>query len=85
LYTGNYKTLVADDSLGIFGFERSNSEDVVIALFNSGNTAYRFEYKMPEIQAMYTVPGNMKIQSPGGNLVTTVEPKSFLILRTSGY
>jgi glycosidase len=85
LHTGNYKTLVADDSLGVFGFERSNSEDVVIALFNSGNTAYRFEYKLSEIQAMYTVPGNMKIQSPGGNLVTTVEPKSFLILRTSGY
>lgn len=85
LHTGNYKTVVADDSAGVFGFERSNSEDVIIALFNSGETAYRFEYKLPKIQALYSVPGNKKIQSPGGNLVTTVEPKSFLILRTLGY
>jgi glycosidase len=85
LHTGKYKTLVADDNKGVFGFERSNSDDVVIALFNSGNEPYRFEYKLPKIEAMYSVPWNMKIPSPGGNLVTTVEPGSFLILRTIGY
>lgn len=85
LHSGSYKTLVADDAQGVFGFERSNSDDVVIALFNSGNKPYRYEYKLPSIEALYTVPGNKKIQSPGGYLVTTVEPGSFLILRTLGY
>lgn len=85
LHSGKYKTLITDDEKGIFGFERSNSEDLVIALFNSGNQAYRFEYKLPKIEAFYSVPGNMKIPSPGGNLVTTVEPGEFLILRTLGY
>lgn len=85
LHSGKYKTLITDDEKGIFGFERSNSEDLVIALFNSGNQVYRFEYKLPKIEALYSVPGNMKIPSPGGNLVTTVEPGEFLILRTLGY
>ena len=85
LHSGSYKTVVADDAQGVFGFERSNSDDVVIALFNSSEKPFRFEYKLPKIEAMYTVPGNMKIQSPGGNLVTTVEPGSFLILKTLGY
>jgi glycosidase len=84
LHSGKYKTLVADDNKGVFGFERSNSDDVVIALFNSGNAPYRFDYKLPKIEALYTVPGNLKIPSPGGNLVTTVEPGEFLILRSLG-
>ncbi|MBI1185623.1 alpha-amylase [bacterium] len=65
LQTGDYKTIVADDDLRLFGFERTNDSETIRVVFNNASTPQTYSIKGPAEQMTDLISGNIYAAEAG--------------------
>lgn len=75
LQVGDYSTLIVDDKLDIYGFERSLGDDKVWVVFNNSNKKQIIKLSNADKRRFKDVLAKLKVKQQGDHLQVTIPQK----------